>query len=168
MWSSAGNIHSSSPRVNSVTLCHDPYFSLFSKGMTLRESCYQCHYANLNRIGDITIGDCDSHADYPDFHPYEATSVVIINTKAGEEEWEEARQLFDHIEIDIQREADVNCQLKYSFQRPPGRDTIYQELENLSIDEIRQKYSKPKNFRYYVGKMLYTFFPQRLIKKIVK
>ena len=33
------------------------YFASFLKGLSLRESCYQCKYKNTRRLGDILIGD---------------------------------------------------------------------------------------------------------------
>lgn len=35
----------------------DYYFSAFLQGLSLRESCYSCHYKTVNRIGDLVIGD---------------------------------------------------------------------------------------------------------------
>lgn len=45
----------------------DVYFNLFMQGLDFRESCYKCKYANLKRISDFTIGDCDSKEHYLDF-----------------------------------------------------------------------------------------------------
>lgn len=149
-----------------VSISYDPYYSLFSKGWTLRKSCYQCKYANLERVGDITIGDCDSHVYYSNFHPNEATSTVIINTKVGAELWQEYKNLFDFIPLDLQKEAEVNKQLMKQFDYPKERENIYKELNLLSIEEIRMKYAKQKSIRYLIGKILYDIFPPRLIKKI--
>ena len=35
----------------------DYYFAAFLQGLSLRESCYSCHYKTVERIGDIVIGD---------------------------------------------------------------------------------------------------------------
>ena len=56
----------------------------------------------------------------------------------------------------------------HSFPRPPERDTIYEELSELSIEQVRNKYAKEKGLRYHIGNLLYTFFPQRWVSKIVK
>ena len=149
-------------------LNQDPYFSLFSKGWTLRWSCYQCHYANLRRVGDVTIGDCDSWSCYPHFHPNEATSAVFINTLKGEGIWNMAKDLFDFIDLDLEKEAKVNRQLTHPFACPIERETIYEELEKLSIQEIRKYYAKPKTLRSKAGKILNTFFPYCISKKITK
>ena len=47
----------------------DGYFKTFLEGRTYRMSCYYCKYADIYRCGDITLGDCDSWRDYPDFYP---------------------------------------------------------------------------------------------------
>ena len=153
-------------RANSVSLNRDPYFSLFSKGLTLRKSCYACHYTKLKRVGDITIGDCDSYALYPKFHPHEATSTIIINTNEGENLWIYAKDYMDFINLDIIREAEVNRQLIASFSEPKERDGIYKDLFGKSIEEIRLLYSRPKDLRYYVGRFLEKILPQNVIRII--
>lgn len=153
-------------KVSTANLPYDPYFSMFSKGLTLRHSCYQCHYTNLKRVGDITIGDCDSHSLYPNFHPYESTSVIIINTEKGFDEWAKMENKFDYIDLDLEKEADVNIQLRQCFHRPPERDTIYEELNSLPITEIKIKYARPIGLRAKIGKVLFMLLPERLYNKL--
>ena len=33
------------------------YYYLFTRALILRDSCYECPYACVNRVGDVTIGD---------------------------------------------------------------------------------------------------------------
>ena len=35
----------------------DEFYRLFTSNYILRDSCYSCHYSNIRRPGDITIGD---------------------------------------------------------------------------------------------------------------
>lgn len=62
-----------------------PYFNGFWKNITLRESCYKCQYASLNREGDITLADfwlvkkC-----FPDIRTSKGTSLVFANSIIGE------------------------------------------------------------------------------------
>ena len=149
-------------------LNQDPYFSLFSKGWTLRWSCYQCRYACLQRVGDITIGDCDSWAHYPHFHPNEATSAVLINTLKGKIFWHSSDKLFDLVNLDLNTEAGVNSQLTHPFACPPERETIYAELGKLSIQEIRRRYAKPKTLRSRMGRALNIMLPYCVSKKIIE
>ena len=70
------------------------YDSFFLEAETYRESCYSCRYANLDRVGDLTIGDYWGFArEHPELlaeqgGPYEARrgiSEVLVNTEKGEE-----------------------------------------------------------------------------------
>lgn len=67
----------------------DPYFSSFLKGISLRESCYQCKFSQASRISDITIGDFIGLAEsknYPEFKCNAINmSIILTNTKKGYE-----------------------------------------------------------------------------------
>lgn len=63
----------------------DYYFHSFFKGLTYRDNCYNCHYANSKRIADITVGDfwgLDEKVLNNVFNG--KASVILINTKKGE------------------------------------------------------------------------------------
>ena len=53
-----------------------PYYSLYLNFASLRESCYSCQYAQIRRVGDITIGDFVDEK--------EGVSLVICNSNKGE------------------------------------------------------------------------------------
>lgn len=120
----------------------DPYFKLFMSNKSFRECCYTCLYANLFRMGDITIGDCHVSRLYPDFHPNQATSTVLITTNKGRLIWNQIQHLFDFRKLDLKEEAKINEQLSYPSTRPKERDLIYQDLENMSSQAFRQKYGR--------------------------
>lgn len=128
----------------------DVYFNLFMQGMDFRESCYNCKYANLKRIGDFTIGDCDSRAFYPYFYPSESNSILLINSKKAFRLWDDFSNFFDFTGLDVYREAEYNHQLNHPFKRPEQRDGIYEELLNTEWSEIKNKYavSQSKIDRY--------------------
>lgn len=54
-----------------------PYFWGFLSGLTLREACFKCPFASLDRQGDVTLGDFIGMK--------EKASFVMTNTQAGEE-----------------------------------------------------------------------------------
>ena len=150
---------------------YDPYFASFMRGDSFRMSCYQCKYANLKRVGDITIGDFDSHNEYPNFHPGEGKSTVIINTSNGMSLWEQSKNLFDFIEIDLKKEAEVNHQLSHPFGKTVARDYIYIDLIKMSFNSFRKRYAKPSTRQQKFLFMLQTRLPyiyKWLITKISK
>lgn len=58
------------------------YLVGFYKYLTLRDSCYECKYAKMNRIGDLTLGDYwDVREKY---NKENGISMVVVNTKKGE------------------------------------------------------------------------------------
>ena len=65
-------------------------------------------YANLNRVGDITIGDCDSAKLYPNFHPNESKSSIIVNNSNGTYLWSMVKKNFFYTYLDLQYEAEIN------------------------------------------------------------
>lgn len=138
---------------------YDPYFATFMKGESFRLSCYQCHYANLNRVGDITIGDCDSASLYPNFHKGESKSTVIINNEHGSELWCRVNNLFDYIDLDLLKEANINHQLSHSFKRPDERDSIYRDAYSLSFKQMKSKYARPTTKQQKILFCLQTDIP---------
>lgn len=132
----------------------DPYFNLHMLGQTYRTSCYSCHYANLNRIGDITIGDCDSSMLYPNFHKNEATSTLIANTGKGKKLLHVYGGFVEKEPMDIMAEAEKNHSLAYAVKQTEQRSEIYRDMKCMNAEELRNKYAKPNT----VKGQLYQFF----------
>lgn len=160
---------------NSRTLCYssgyDPYFASFMKGESFRYSCYNCLYANLNRVGDITIGDCDSGKLYPRFHPQESKSIVLVNNQHGLKLWNDFSKYFDYIDLDIKKEAEINHQLSHPFVKPLARQHIYKDVKELTIKQLRAKYAKPSTRQQKLLFALQSYSPllyKWLIQQIVK
>jgi coenzyme F420-reducing hydrogenase beta subunit len=62
----------------------DPYFRSFSLNHNLRECCYVCRFAGIDRPSDITIADCwRVGATHPDWDDNRGCSNVLINTERG-------------------------------------------------------------------------------------
>lgn len=145
----------------------DPYFSTFMNGESFRLSCYQCKYANLHRVGDITIGDFDSWTLYPNFHPNDGKSTVIINTPLGGSLWNYVDGFFDYICIDINKEAEKNHQLQCPFDKSSIRDRIYKDVNSWTIKELRKNYAHPSTKRQRVLFMIQEYLPC-IYKSLIK
>lgn len=138
---------------------YDPYFATFMKGESFRLSCYQCHYANLNRVGDITIGDCDSAKLYPNFYPNESKSSVIINNPNGTCLWAMVKDDFFYINMDLENEAKANHQLTTPFEKPLGRSQIYTDVKKMSYWQFKSKYASPITIRQKVLAIVQSYVP---------
>lgn len=66
-----------------------------------RPSCHECPFTNLQRAGDLTIGDFwGIEKTHPEFNDALGTSLLMINTKKGERIWNEIRHRFESVESD--------------------------------------------------------------------
>ena len=144
---------------------NDPYFNIFSKGYGFRESCYNCRYANPNRIGDFTFGDCDSHRYYPQFHPYESNSTLMINSQMAKDLWSSGLSgYFDYSLLDIELEEKYNKQLRAPSSRPAVRDTIYQEIKENEWKDIENMYSSSQSMVRKIRAYLACFLPPKIVR----
>lgn len=144
----------------------DPYFNIFSKGIGFRESCYKCQYANRERVGDFTFGDCDSHSLYPEFHPNEANSCLLLNSEKAQKIWETAlNRLFDYTPLDLTKEEKYNKQLHAPSVRPDARDEVYKDLQKLPWKHFAQKYAGEQTAIRRVKAYLALILPPAILKR---
>ena len=131
----------------------DPFYQAFLDGYNYRESCYTCHFACANRIGDITIGDCASWRMY-DLPIDKVISMVAINTVKGKRLWNLIKDESLYTDADYAQETKLNGQLNAPFIRTEKRNTFYMDLRNMEIHQLKSKYCPRKNFkdkaRYFV------------------
>ncbi len=89
------------------------YFRAFLSGLSMREGCYTCHYAQSKRVGDLTLGDFWGVANYKeDWNDKKGTSVVLVNNAKGQTLLDKILKQFARVEqvpaeqtIDICRKA---------------------------------------------------------------
>lgn len=60
------------------------YNNLYFNGYTLRDSCTNCHFTNLKRTGDITIGDYWGIPENSPYNDNKGISLCLVNTVKGE------------------------------------------------------------------------------------
>lgn len=64
----------------------DPFYNLFYSNCILRMCCHNCDYCRLNRVSDITMGDCwGIEKSKPELDDNKGLSFVMINSDKGEE-----------------------------------------------------------------------------------
>ena len=129
----------------------DPYFNSFLSTYTFRECCYACQYANSSRTADLTLGDFwGVEESHPEFHDLKGVSVVLINTKKGENFFSAMQDDFDIVESTYEKAAARNWNLSQPSLRPPQRDLAYSVAGGEEIDFINNpafRIGKRKVFR---------------------
>lgn len=123
-----------------------PYYFGFMNNMLHRPICYKCPYANVNREGDITIGD---YWGVKKFHPKIKTkkgvSLVILNNKKGINIFEKIKNELNVEESLLEYAKEFNKNLSKPSNKNSVRDIIYKECEKKGFEEVADKYLTPQN-----------------------
>lgn len=145
----------------------DPYYRSFLNGLCFRQSCYSCPFAQPNRISDITIGDLGTRKLYPDFHPEEAISCILINTEHGMSLWDANKNKFDQQEIDLEKEIRKNGQLNHPFEYKEEREKRSNMLYSGKFSEVEKEISKNDSLPLKIKEYIKENIPYKSRRKIV-
>ena len=116
-----------------------PFYYGYLKYNIFRESCYECKFANPNRISDFTLGDMWGLEFSPEIVDFKkGYSLLYVNTEKG-------KSLFDKLSVDIHfREYPLQAPetKNYAFRRPTKRTFTHQVFRwvynRVSYDVIEQ------------------------------
>ena len=109
------------------------YAAGFLSGMYYRESCYQCHYARQERVGDITLGDWwDRNKDYTHLPNYKGgLSLVMLNTQKGKDSFSDISDLIVSAPASVVELVSQNGQLSH----PMSRNVDYELFRNIYMND---------------------------------
>lgn len=104
----------------------DRYLISFLNALTYTENCYNCQYAILERVSDITLGDSwGSKLDADEWE--KGISLILCQTEKGKHLVENAElELFP---VDLQEAISHNHQLEHPSIKPQGRDGFFSGLK---------------------------------------
>ncbi len=132
------------------------YFLLFLRGDILRESCYDCIFANEDRVADITLGDFwGIEREHPSYltngggkiDRNKGVSCIIVNSEKGKKLVGDISDRIYIFDSAFSKITPHNLQLIQKFPISINRDKlqkIYKEqgfdaLENAAFDIYRKK-----------------------------
>lgn len=129
----------SKTKTKTKSLSLDCYGKHFMDGDCYRESCYICPYANMDRVGDMTIGDfwgiVKSH---PDFFSPKGVSSVFINTEKGRQFFKQMNKQAFVQRVTIEEGMIKQGNLVKPSARPDNRDKFYLDVdEETFIGELK-------------------------------
>lgn len=114
----------------------DDYMCAFLSGLMLRPSCYNCQYAQMRRVGDITIGDywgAGNEAKEDD--DKKGTSLVFLNTPKAELFWKNhigAKLKLDNVRDPAISER-IQPQLKAPAAQHPCREEFLKDMKTIGF-----------------------------------
>jgi len=155
---------------NGKLLCEEkmasfsPYYAGFLASQAYRNSCYECLYANDNRVGDITLGDFwGVDRTYPELFNDEGVSCVLVNTEKGQKVLESINDGLHLKKVDRKAVVENNGQLHHPSKKPSGRDEVYKELNESGFAGVAQKFMVAN---YSKADIIKNQIPQKIRNKI--
>ena len=124
----------------------DPWYLGFLSGITTRESCGTCKYAQRNRVGDFTFGDFwGIDRQNPNYNDKMGTSIVLLNNDKAHHYLKKIKQYLKLFKVaDLEMAASNNNVLNFPAKLHPNRDAFFEKLPRrgyeLSFNYIYNKY----------------------------
>ncbi len=140
------------------------YFSSFFYGLNLRESCYNCKFAESERVADMTIGDFWGSWQKYGKRFNEGISVVCVSSKKGDELADEISSKFKFFEYLAESEAIAsNDNFTHPVKRPKERTAFYNGIMSKGYKGVWKKAYLSKTYRRKTAASFYgAFVPAKI------
>lgn len=128
------------------------YLTAFNNGLSIRESCYNCKFATLPRVGDITLADFwGIESILPEFNDKKGISLILINNDIG-------KQIIKNINLNLksinqEQEEKIflnNPRLQYPVDLPIERRNFLNNIGKINFDD---NYNKNINQKFDIAIM---------------
>ena len=120
------------------------YTDLFYEHIMLRPSCHKCHFANVNRVADLTLADFwGIEKNKPEFDDNKGVSLVLVNTEKG-------KRMFDAATLDLERfECDIKNCIQPTLVKPSvaseRRTVFWDDYQKMRFEDLLKKYTTPRS-----------------------
>lgn len=120
-------LNSNSRTPFSGPVMQDYYSMTFLNGTSYTANCYECKYAKLERVSDITLGDSWGSL-LPQTEVDKGISLALIQTDKGM--WLLKNAKLHLFAADLERAAQFNKQLRHPSEAPKQRKLFFRELKS--------------------------------------
>lgn len=109
----------------------------FLQNIYLRPSCYECRFKGVERDTDITLADLWGYQEIvPDMFDNQGTLLVLIQSKKGEQIWNEIKDSIKAKRIDMINYQRFNSSLKESVYRSKKRKKYFQSATWINLEKL--------------------------------
>lgn len=121
------------------------YIDGFVRGLSMKKVCYECKYKNMQRVGDITLGDYHTvRTEKPILKRKisKGVSLIIINTPKGEFFFEKNIDKMELFQKNMEQVKATNISLNEQLELPEKRDEFCCAMCNRSksLEEINRDF----------------------------
>lgn len=140
----------------------DKYYVSFANSVSLKRQCYNCKFQDVNRVGDVSIGDAwglekIKHKLSKDKH----VSCILINSEKGQKLFEEVDDMLCYKKVSVEDLKKENGGLKNTYGFVPYIERlIYMDNNPTSIMPKKDSFCKilwnkmPKSIKCIIRKKL--------------
>lgn len=123
------------------------YMKVFLNDLSLRDSCYDCKFkGEKNRASDITLADFwGVEKVLPNMDDNKGTSLVIINSQAGENLFNMIKENIIYQKVDLTQAIKYNPSYNISAKKPKCREQFMDDINNMNFKNLSKKYIKKPN-----------------------
>lgn len=153
-WGHVGSI-SVGRKKKAVHSEESSFFTLFLKGEILRKSCYSCAFSNMERVGDLTLGDYwGIEIAHPELlkknggilMPEKGCSCILVNSEKGQE-WMKhyGKNLFLYKSPPAAVAQNNGC-LNHPIPYGKHRDNLFRQYKTdgyCAAEEVYSKFYRP-------------------------
>ena len=165
-----GTTYKAATATATATATADPYYESFIYAENYRECCYNCKYAQIDRVGDITIGDYwGIQKLHPEFNVdiTKGVSVVLVNDEKGKSLFEKINSKLNFIESDIEKAMIENSNLYAPAKQPKIRSEFYKKVNENGFVWVNKKMYMNKRFYINLLKNKMPIKMKKFIKKLI-
>lgn len=148
---------------NGKNIKRNTFRDLFYNHLIVRECCSNCHYTNLRRVGDISIGDFWGWSKIStEFSDNKGVSLLLINSENGKKLLNECRKYLDIIESNI-----VDC-IQPQLIAPIYLNPMYEQcIKDFSIHGFAYIGRKYGDLGIKHKIQVLQIFIKRVIRKLI-
>jgi len=132
----------------------NPYQKGFLKNLYLRPSCYECPYARLPRISDISLADFWGYEGLlKELNQNNGLSIVILSSEKGKTAF---RRIKDKCKTEVVEKDYVMLKSRHSHSKPiynKYREAFFKELNKTSFKKLAKKYIFLSIFKRVLGRV---------------
>ena len=151
----------------------DKFFFGFLRDIYLGNPCYNCRFKGTEngekRQADITLADFWGVPK--ELYNKEGVSFVVTNNKKGEEYFSKIKDRIFYQEIPLEIGLKGNPSFYKSCVKPKEREMFYKEFDNLTFNELSDRYFKTDSLNVRRIKKVINF-PRRVLgfikRKVIK
>ncbi len=123
----------------------DLYMRAFTNDSSLRPSCYQCRFKQMNRVSDITMADFWGIQEImPQMDDDRGTSLIIVHSQKGKEYLEHPGLQLKLQKAELLKAIQSNPSMLHASEKPAEREAFFAHINQLSFERLVRQYSKSR------------------------